>query len=515
MSTSAALPARALDDAWRAVLALTAAITVARITVLFLSPLDLYPDEAQYWLWSRDLAFGYFSKPPVVAWTIWATTAVGGDAEPWIRLASPLYHAGATFAVFALARGLYGEATGLAAAALYGLMPGVQLSAAVMATDAPLLFFMGLALLAYARLQSAEGRRRGWLAAGFGAALGLAFLSKYAATYVVIGLILHLATSAAARRAWRPRSAAVALGACAAVTAPNLLWNADHGFATLRHTAANAAWGGSQLFNPPELWDFIASQFGVFGPIPFAVLLGGAAAMAVRRRLTGADLMLLCFTLPPLLIVCVQAFISRANANWSGAAYLPGAVLVAAWLVRWGARRWLTAALALQAAVAALFLVWVTLPATAEAMGMSNSFKRAKGWSELTRIVLDRAALEPDLTAIAVNNRFLYNAIAYYGRHDLTRPGAPPLTIWLLAEAPQNQAETTAPLTRAAGGRVLAVALEQTYRDRMAADFARVSGREIVSVRLDEKRHRRAELFIGEGFAPRPRLAFSGPATPP
>ena len=502
-----ARPPRVIDDGWRFVLLLTAALTITRITVLFLSPLDLYPDEAQYWLWSRHLDFGYFSKPPVVAWTIWATTAMGGDAEPWIRLASPLYHAGATFAVFALARGLYGATTGLAAAGLYALMPGVQLSAAVMATDAPLLCFMGLTLLAYARLQAAEGRRRVWLGAGFGAALGLAFLSKYAAAYVVIGLILHLAASAGARRAWRPRTAAAALGACAAVTAPNLVWNAGHGFATLRHTAANAAWGGSQLFNPAELWDFVASQFGVFGPIPFAVLLGGAAVMAVRRRLTGADLMLLCFTLPPLLIVCIQAFISRANANWSGAAYLPGAVLAAAWLVRWGARRWLTAALVLQGAVAALFLVWVTLPATAEAMGMSNSFKRAKGWSELTRIVLARAELEPHLTAIAVNNRFLFNAIAYYGRRELAGPGAPPLTIWLLAEAPQNQAETTAPLTQAAGARVLAVALEQIYRDRMVAEFTRVSARQIDSVRLDEKRHRRAEMFIGEGFAPKPRLA--------
>ena len=31
---------------------------------------ELYPDEAQYWLWSRTLDFGYFSKPPMVAWTI-------------------------------------------------------------------------------------------------------------------------------------------------------------------------------------------------------------------------------------------------------------------------------------------------------------------------------------------------------------------------------------------------------------------------------------------------------------
>ena len=41
--------------------------------------------------------------------------------------------------------------------------------------------------------------------------------------------------------------------------------------------------------------------------------------------------------------------------------------------------------------VAGLFLLWVTVPATAEAMHMANSFKRAKGWSQLTRIVLQPA----------------------------------------------------------------------------------------------------------------------------
>jgi 4-amino-4-deoxy-L-arabinose transferase-like glycosyltransferase len=504
----------AAGDAWRAAAALAAALTVARILALFTTPLDLYPDEAQYWLWSRSLDLGYYSKPPVIAWTIWATTRFS-DAEPWIRLASPFYHAGATLVVFAIGRRLYGPSVALAGAALYILMPGVQLSAAIMATDAPLLFFISLALLAYVALQEAEGRRRTWLAAGFGAALGAAFLSKYAAIYVVIGLALHLMAARTARAAWNLRAAAAAAAALALILAPNLAWNAAHHFATFQHTAANAAWGGRQLFNLHELADFVASQFGVFGPIPFAVLLGGTAVLGLRRRLSAADVLLMCFTLPPLLIVSVQSFISRANANWSGAGYLPGAILVAAWLVRWRAKAWLAAAVAFQTVLAILFLVWVTAPSTADAMGFANAFKRAKGWSEITRAVLDRAAREPGLTAIAVNNRFLYNAIAYYGRGELADPATPPLTVWLLGAEPMNQAETTAPLTPALGGRVLGVALQGAYIAQMTGDFAKVSDREVISVRLDRKRRRRADLFVGEGFAPRPRPAVSAPPTPP
>ncbi|HET6972084.1 MAG TPA: glycosyltransferase family 39 protein, partial [Phenylobacterium sp.] len=437
---------------------LAVGLTFARMAALFRSPLELYPDEAQYWLWSRTLDFGYYSKPPVIAWAIWATTALGGDAEAWVRLSATLFQGGAAFVVFLIGRRLYGGAVGLAAAALYGLMPGVQLSALVAATDAPLLFFLSLAILAYVSLPQAQGRRRVPTALGLGAALGLAFLSKYAAVYFLAGAGVHLAVSARARAAWSPAAFAAAVAAFAAVIAPNLAWNASHDFATLHHTAANAAWNGVRLFNVGALATFLGSQFGVFGPIPLGALIVGVALAIARRRLQPADLTLLCFTLPPLAIVTAQAFISRANANWSGAAYLTGAVLAAAWLVRWRARRWLIAAIAMQAVVALVVLAVVLQPSLGDRIGLANGLKRARGWAETARIVMDRADREPGLSAIAVNNRFLFYAVAYYGRERLTQ--AAPLTSWLLMGEPRNQAETAAPLTPALGRRVLMVSYE-------------------------------------------------------
>jgi 4-amino-4-deoxy-L-arabinose transferase-like glycosyltransferase len=502
--------ARTPGDDWRAAALLTAAITLARLVAIFRTPLELYPDEAQYWIWSRTLDFGYYSKPPMVAWAIWATTRLGGDAEPWVRLSAPIFQAGAALAVFAIGRRLYGPTVGLAAVALYSLMPGVQLSATVAATDAPLLFFLGLTIAAYVALQTAQGSGRLAWAAAFGAALGLAFLSKYAAVYAVMGVALHLVISRPARQAWTPGTAILALLVFAGLLAPNLVWNATHGFETLQHTAANASWGGRKLFNLRELGQFLATQFGVFGPIPFAVLMGGAALMAWRRKLTSADLLLLCFSLPPLLIVSAQAFVSRANANWSGAGYLPGAVLAAAWLIRWRAQRWLTAAVGLQAALAALFLVVAISPAFADRLGLSNGFKRAKGWAATTDLVLKRAQSTGDYSAIAVNNRFLYYALAYYGRDFFARPGAPKLTGWLLTATPQNQAEASAPLTPALGRRVLAVSYEGWWRAEMMADFQTTYGDEIVSVGLDRKHQRRTEMFAGEDFRPVPRDPASG-----
>ncbi|MFZ5717860.1 MAG: ArnT family glycosyltransferase [Pseudomonadota bacterium] len=505
-------PLRAASEL-RAAILLTAGLFFARLVALFRTPLELYPDEAQYWLWSRTLDIGYYSKPPVIAWAVWATTALGGDGEAWVRLSAGIFQAGATLLVFLIGRRLYGGAAGLAAAALYGLMPGIQLSALVAATDAPLLFFLGLTLLAYVNLLEAEGPLRIWLGAALGAALGLAFLSKYAAVYFVIGLAIHLALSPQARAAWSLPAAAAAGAALGAVLAPNLIWNATHGFATFQHTAANAAWSGVQLFNIQEMAAFLGSQFGVFGPIPLAALALGVALAVRGRRIAPADLTLLCFTLPPLLIVTAQAFISRANANWSGAGYLAGSVLVAAWLLRWRARGWLTAALAIQGVVAAFFLATVISPALADRVGLANGLKRARGWEETTDLILDRAASEPGLTAIAVNNRFLFYAMNYYGRDRL--PYLPPLTSWLLMEGPQNQAEMVAPLTDELGRRVLMVSYEGWRREEMEADFARAGGLEIGSVRLDPDHKRRFEMFVGEDFRPQPRDPVTGLPTPP
>lgn len=491
-------------------LGLVAGLTLLRLAVLFVSPVELYPDEAQYWLWSRELAFGYFSKPPMVAWLIALTTAVGGDAEPWVRFASPWLHGGAALVLFAVGRRLYDGWTGFWAAALYSLMPGVQLSAGLASTDAALLFFLALALWAYAALLQAPPGRGGRAALGLGLALGAAFLSKYAALYLLLGLAAHLAVAPAARAAWRPGRIVLAGLGFTLLAAPNLAWNASHGFATVAHTAANANWSPASLFHPAEMAEFLLAQLAVFGPVPLLALGFGVGLALRRRQLADPDRLLLCLVLPPLLLVTLQALLSRANANWAAAAYVPGAVLVAAWLARWGARRTLALAAASQGALAALFLAAAAAPPLADAAGLGNAFKRARGWDEATARVLDAAAAAAPVEAVAVDDRFLFNAMAYYGRHRLAAPGAPPLRMWVREAAPHNQAEAEAPLTPATGGRVLMASIEPRFRAEFAADFARAGPWRAAPVPLDARRRRDLALAVGEGFAPRPRDPLTG-----
>src|ERR1043165_3972545 len=47
-------------------------------------PLELAPDEAHYWDWSRHLDWSYYSKGPLVAWVIRASCEMFGSLS--IRL---------------------------------------------------------------------------------------------------------------------------------------------------------------------------------------------------------------------------------------------------------------------------------------------------------------------------------------------------------------------------------------------------------------------------------------------
>jgi 4-amino-4-deoxy-L-arabinose transferase-like glycosyltransferase len=489
--------------AWRVTICLTLGLTLLRLAALFVTRLELYPDEAQYWLWSRELRWGYVSKPPMIAWLIAATTGLGGQGEAWVRLGAPLAHAGAMLALYGVGRRLYGPAAGFVAAALYGLMPAVQVSALFIATDAPLMLFLALALWAYAELHgrpSAKDRR--WIAAGLGLALGLAFLAKFAAVYLVIGLALHAILEREARRAWSGWVWAPALAGLLASFGPNLAWQASHGFATLAHTTeVNAKWSPGSLAHPDKLLEFVLGQFGVFGPIPFAVLTGGSVINALRRTTVPADRLLLCMALPPILIVSVQAFLSRAHAHWAATGYLAGAVLVAAWLLRWRSRGWSIAALALQGAVALLVLTVVAWPQLMDATGNGRRLARVRGWAETARLVSTAARAEQP-TAVAVEDRYLFNELAYYGRGYFASPGAAPLRMRPAARA-LNEAQLSSPLAPAEAGKVLIVETAGLPPDpALPGDFERLQAMGRWVLPLGGKKTRDVGVWVAEGYRP-------------
>src|SRR5882757_5518437 len=84
-------------------IALLIAITAGRVIALAISNAELFFDEAQYWAWGQEPAFGYYTKPPLIAWIIGATTSLCGDTPLCVRLPSPLMHFATSLVIYALA----------------------------------------------------------------------------------------------------------------------------------------------------------------------------------------------------------------------------------------------------------------------------------------------------------------------------------------------------------------------------------------------------------------------------
>src|ERR1700685_2330107 len=82
-----------LNRSWILLWLLLAALTLYRLLALALAHLDLYVDEAQYWTWAQHLAWGYYSKPPVIAAVIAATTSVCGDGPLCVKSGAPILYA--------------------------------------------------------------------------------------------------------------------------------------------------------------------------------------------------------------------------------------------------------------------------------------------------------------------------------------------------------------------------------------------------------------------------------------
>jgi hypothetical protein len=412
--TFATIISRGSEGGLSTLLLLLIALTLARIVALSASVVDLFPDEAQYWAWSREWALGYFSKPPLLAWVIGAATAICGNAEPCLRAPAPLFYFGTSVLAYLIGKTLYDPRTGFWAGLMMALCPGVAFSARIITTDVPLLFFWALALLSYAKMIERSDSRRALM---LGVSIGLGLLAKYAMIYFLLGMVAAAAYDAEARRILRDRTTLLAFGVAVALVAPNLYWNVTHDLATFRSTQAVVVGEGERvsLFMPLE---FLGAQFLVGGPIVFAVLL--LATVRTRdQTVTRADRLMLAFALPPLVIVTLAALATRVNANWAAPSFVSATILAAAWLVRRGAYVWLKAGILLGCALQILFFVAdsfatrVNFPLLGRSRG--DLYYRTLGWQSFA-VSAGELSRRIGATAIVGDERRDVASLLYYWR---------------------------------------------------------------------------------------------------
>jgi len=353
------------------VLAVAAAAVALRAFAF--AGLDLYTDEAYYWLWSTRPAAGYFDHPPMVAWIIWASSRLL-PGEAGVRLLFLLL-GGLTvlFAALAAWEVEPSPRAPLHAALLAAAAPMLHLGGAMALPDGPVACAFTAALWLLAR---ARGRR--WLWAGV--AVGLALLSKYTAALLAPTLVLLVAWDRELRQELRTPWPWLGGAVAVLVFLPNLLWNASHGFIAIAFQLRHGFRTGTTLAAFLEYAGAILGSGGLCS-VPLGVWLAARARRSAERRLGAAVLVTLAITL-------YSAWRGSAEVNWPSHAYPGLAALAGAWLARRGGR--LAASITgVQAALGAVvilgFAVEISTPRLLQGSVIVRRFHAGKELGRLAR----------------------------------------------------------------------------------------------------------------------------------
>jgi 4-amino-4-deoxy-L-arabinose transferase-like glycosyltransferase len=411
--------ARALSEtdpkrAWQVAFAVIAALTAFRLWAS--AHIPLAADESYYWLWSRVPSAGYFDHPPMVAWWIWASTALFGDTEFGVRFLSILSTAVVSYAVYATARNLrVGEGTAARAALWLNATILVGIGAILITPDSPSVLFWALAVWVLADIRRTG---TGWLWLLVGVFAGLGCLSKYTNLFLGVGVLLWLIIDRDARRwflsPWLWAGGVVAV----LVFLPVLWWNADHGWISFDKQFGRIAAEGIELRYVAE---FVAAQIGLLNPI-IAVFVGLGAWLGLRslfrprREAEGALVFLLLVALPMVTYMAIHSLHARVQGNWLAPVY-PGLALLAAIAASLAVSRFLVGLAKLAApvgiAISVLVLAFFMFPLPTP-FGQRTPAERLVGWPDLARQVEGLMA-KSGAGWIATADYGLTGELAFYG----------------------------------------------------------------------------------------------------
>ena len=341
---------RHLPESWCPPLTVALILVAMALHLGFLASsacrLDLAPDEAHYWDWSRHLDWSYYSKGPLVAWLIRLSCELFG---PWservtgsimfaVRIPAAVCGALLLASLFQLARQVLGSARmGLVLVAIGLSIPLITAGSTLMTIDAPYTCCWGWALVFAHR--AVVGRAR-WAWDITGLLIGVGILAKYTMVVFVPSLALFLLFQREHRQllfSWGFWRMCLWVAVCCL---PIAIWNAQNEWVTFMHVfrlagintgdATLRPGSGLKWFGPLA---YVGAQAGLLlGYWFFIWSLAMVVANPLRDRDTGRAY--LWWMSAPMfgLFLGFSLKTGGGEPNWPVTAYLSGAVLAAWWV---------------------------------------------------------------------------------------------------------------------------------------------------------------------------------------
>ncbi|HVS34315.1 MAG TPA: glycosyltransferase family 39 protein [Gemmataceae bacterium] len=300
-------------------------------------PLDLSPDEAHYWDWSRHLDWSYYSKGPLVAYLIrggceafgaWSEQHAAGLTFA-VRMPAVVCGALLLLSLYVLTAQVYRrERLALGVVALALTLPALAAGATLMTIDAPYACCWGWALV-LGHQAVFRGSRWAWPATG--AVVGLGILAKYTMVLWLPSAGLFLLLDPQRRRLLARPGFWIMSAIAGLFCLPILIWNMRNGWVTFRHVDHLAGDG----FHWSGPLDYVGGQAALLMGYWFLVWLAAMTAHRLTRQSdAGADY-LWWMSAPMFLLFFALSFkTGGGEPNWPATAYVSGVVLATAWLAR-------------------------------------------------------------------------------------------------------------------------------------------------------------------------------------
>lgn len=280
-------------------------------------------DELQYFAWSKHLDWGYFSKPPGIAFALWLWSAFDPFANS-LRWFAQLCYGLSLLVGFQLFRddGLPVHKA-LIGSLVLGSMPLIGFAQWFFTTDALLLICWLSALALCWRAFTAKSARQAacwWCLLGVAVAVGV--LCKHFMLFFWLGIATYLILI-------RSRAREHLSGLClcfivfSLVLMPHLIWLFDHPGTTIKHLIELQEGRGQPSQQDSSIFSLLSISKRFLQGVEFAAAqwlgLGFAVIMVirVRARVSELQVLLLAHSVPILFVFIIQAAVGRANANWA------------------------------------------------------------------------------------------------------------------------------------------------------------------------------------------------------
>lgn len=354
--------------------------------ILFLtsiSDIGLSPDEAQYWTWSQHLDWGYYSKPPGIAWAIFLGTSIFGNSLLGIRFSSILFGFFLPFLIYFLCRKGKISSKGSLWGALFCAFSPLGIIASTLAiTDVGMIFFWTLALCFIASSFESDKKCNYYLV---GLAIGLSALFKWSA-YLLWPFLFLLIPLFPILRSWHIIGGFI-LSLFALL--PSLYWNFQHDFVTFKHVffSVNPTSSGNTL-------DFIGSQFALLSPL-IAIFACASLWTISKHAKKMQPYILFCslitlFSFSSLILLSLN---KKVQGNWADFGY-PTLFVLLAWYFseHFKKEKWVYASIGTSISLVLFFFMIPFIQAASTLQFIQipyalNVFRHNIGWNELSKVL--------------------------------------------------------------------------------------------------------------------------------